>query len=119
MALRKRRRLQDAYRFPGFQPLATVRGVFGDPQVRIVQLVFRRKKRRVASAGKPMGRSTVSGPGGGRFGVRRSAIWREAISDLDRMRPMWFGGTDRSAAIMDEFFAWLGPKRSVGAFSRR
>jgi hypothetical protein len=31
--------LQDAYRFPGFQPLTIVRGVFGDPQVRIVQLV--------------------------------------------------------------------------------
>src|ERR1700751_2899510 len=33
MAMRKRRRLQDAYRFPGLQPLTTVRGVFGDPQV--------------------------------------------------------------------------------------
>jgi hypothetical protein len=41
MAMRKRRRLQDAYRFPGFQPLATARGVFGDPQVRIAQLVRR------------------------------------------------------------------------------
>jgi hypothetical protein len=40
MALRKRRRLQDAYRFPGLQPLAP-RGVFGDPQVRIVQLMRR------------------------------------------------------------------------------
>ncbi|HKD66716.1 MAG TPA: hypothetical protein VKB84_07740 [Candidatus Binataceae bacterium] len=47
MAMRKRR-LQDAHSFPGFQPLATVRGVFGDPQVRIVQLVRRRKKRREA-----------------------------------------------------------------------
>ena len=27
------------------------------------------------------------------------------------MRPIWFGGTDRSEASMDEFFAWLGPKK--------
>ena len=59
--MRKRRRLQDAYRFPGFQPLATVRGVFGDPQVRIVQLVRRRKKD--VCVWKPIGRSTISGPG--------------------------------------------------------
>ena len=27
----KLRRLQDVYRFPGFVPMAEVRGVFGDP----------------------------------------------------------------------------------------
>lgn len=42
---RKRRRLVDAYVFPGFRPLANVRGVFGDPQARIVTLVRRAKKR--------------------------------------------------------------------------
>jgi hypothetical protein len=47
----KRRRLQDEYRFAGARPLATVRGVFGDPMARIVTLVRRRKKRHVASAG--------------------------------------------------------------------
>ena len=44
----KRRRLQDAYRFAGARPLATVRGVFGDPKARIVVLVRRGKKRRAA-----------------------------------------------------------------------
>jgi integrase len=31
---REPRRLADAYTFPGFRPLATVRGLFGDPQAR-------------------------------------------------------------------------------------
>ena len=44
----KQRRLQDAYRFAGLRPLATVRGVFGDPKARIVVQVRRRKKRHVA-----------------------------------------------------------------------
>ena len=46
----KRRRLTDGYTFPGFRALATVRGVFGDPRVRVVMLVRRSKKRSVAPA---------------------------------------------------------------------
>ena len=38
------RRLVDVYRFPAFRPRATVRGVFGDPKVRIVRLERRGKK---------------------------------------------------------------------------
>lgn len=38
------RHLWDTYRFPGFRPLATVRGVFGDSKARIVTLVRRAKK---------------------------------------------------------------------------
>lgn len=44
----KSRRLRDAYRFPGFVPLAGVQGVFGDPKAVIVKLNRRRKKRRCA-----------------------------------------------------------------------
>ncbi|HSQ54653.1 MAG TPA: transposase, partial [Gemmata sp.] len=33
------------------------------------------------------------------------------MSDLTRGRPIWFGGKDRSEASLDEFFAWLGPKK--------
>jgi len=40
----KRKRLLDAYRFAGFRPLEEVRGVFGDPKVRVVTLVRRSKK---------------------------------------------------------------------------
>ena len=31
----KKRRLEDQYRFPGFRPDPTVRGIFGDPKARI------------------------------------------------------------------------------------
>jgi hypothetical protein len=46
----RKRRLVDAYRFPGFRPDSTVRGVFGDPKACIVTLVRRSKKVRAASA---------------------------------------------------------------------
>ena len=45
MARFKRKRLRDAYRFPGFVPLAAVQGVFGDPKAVVVKLSRRRKKR--------------------------------------------------------------------------
>src|SRR5256885_181339 len=40
----KKKRLEDAYRFPGFRPSRWVRGVFGDPQVRIMVLEREQKK---------------------------------------------------------------------------
>ena len=40
----KRKRLHDAYRFPGFRPLEKTRGVFGDPKARVVMLVRCSKK---------------------------------------------------------------------------
>jgi hypothetical protein len=43
--MRKPRRLDDAFRFPGFRPEATVRGIFGDPKARILRLLRRGKKR--------------------------------------------------------------------------
>jgi len=54
---RKRRRLADAYTFPGFRPLARVQGLFGDPQARLITLVRRGKKRSAA----PAVRFTVAG----------------------------------------------------------
>ncbi len=36
------------------------------------------------------------------------------MSDLIRGRPIWFGGQDRSAASMVQFYDWLGPKKSAG-----
>lgn len=35
------------------------------------------------------------------------------VSDLERGRPIWFGGSGRSEADIDLFFADLGPKRSA------
>jgi transposase len=43
--------------------------------------------------------------------VAKHHRYRIVVSDLERGRPIWFGGKDRSEASMDEFFAWLGPKR--------
>lgn len=44
----RKRRLSDAYRFPGFKPRADVVGVFGDPKARIVRLARTGKKLSVA-----------------------------------------------------------------------
>src|SRR6516162_9177540 len=45
----RRRRLWDAYCFPGFRPQPTVHGVFGDPKARVIKLKRRSKKRLVVS----------------------------------------------------------------------
>lgn len=45
------RRLWDAYAFSGFRPLPAVRGVFGDPKGRVVNLTRRSKKLSVAAVG--------------------------------------------------------------------
>jgi hypothetical protein len=51
MAARARkRRLQNAYLIPGFRPVATVRGLFGDFKARIIKLNRRSKERCVALA---------------------------------------------------------------------
>jgi len=44
--------------------------------------------------------------------IRKGHTYRIVVSDLPRRRPIWFGGHDRSEASMDEFFQWLGPKKS-------
>ena len=44
--------------------------------------------------------------------VRRGHTYRIVVSDLERRRPIWFGGKDRSEESMDEFFAFLGKNRS-------
>jgi transposase len=43
--------------------------------------------------------------------VAKGRRYRIVVSDLERGRPIWFGGHDRSEASMDEFFAWLGPEK--------
>ena len=44
--------------------------------------------------------------------IRKGHTYRIVVSDLLRRRPIWFGGKDRSEQSMDEFFKWLGPKKS-------
>lgn len=50
--MNKHKRLADAYRFKGFIPDTEVFGVFGDPQMRIIRLKRRGKKRLVPFAEK-------------------------------------------------------------------
>lgn len=47
------------------------------------------------------------------FSVRKGHTYRIVVSDLLRPRPIWYGGKDRSEQGLDEFYAWLGPKRSA------
>jgi transposase len=44
--------------------------------------------------------------------IRKGHTYRIVVSDLDRGRPIWFGGEDRSEASMGEFYNWLGVRKS-------
>ena len=44
--------------------------------------------------------------------VRKGHDYRIVVSDLQKHRPIWFGGVDRSEASMDEFYGFLGKSKS-------
>jgi transposase len=44
--------------------------------------------------------------------VRKGHNYRIVVSDLERKRPIWFGGDDRSEASMALFYEWLGAEKS-------
>jgi transposase len=44
--------------------------------------------------------------------IKKGHTYRIVVSDLERRRPIWFGGKDRSEDSMDEFYKWLGPSTS-------
>jgi transposase len=44
--------------------------------------------------------------------IRKGHTYRIVVSDLERRRPIWFGGKDRSTESMDAFYEWLGPRKS-------
>lgn len=46
--------------------------------------------------------------------TRKGHTYRIVVSDLIRGRPIWFGGQDRSEASMDQFYDWLGEKKTRG-----
>lgn len=45
--------------------------------------------------------------------IRKGHSYRIVVSDLERRRPIWFGGEDRSEASMDQFYRFLGWSREV------
>jgi transposase len=44
--------------------------------------------------------------------IKKGHIYRIVVSDLERGRPIWFGGEDRTEVSMDQFYTWLGPKKT-------
>lgn len=42
--------------------------------------------------------------------VRKGHDYRIVVSDLEKHRPIWFGGADRSEQSMDEFYFFLGER---------
>lgn len=62
----------------------------------------------IARAGTPGPRAI----GIDEIAVRKGHNYRIVVSDLDRKRPIWFGGDDRSEASMAQFYDWLGPEKS-------
>lgn len=46
--------------------------------------------------------------------IHKGHDYRVVVSDLERGRPIWFGGSGRTEADIDQFFVQLGPKRSAG-----
>ncbi len=72
MARFKRKRLRDAYRFPGFVPLAAVQEVFGDPKAVVVKLNCHRKRRCVADALDGVAVTTTTGSS--KCGICRAEI---------------------------------------------
>lgn len=44
--------------------------------------------------------------------VHKGHDYRIVVSDLEKHRPIWFGGQDRKEASMDQFYAFLGEKKA-------
>ncbi len=53
--MRKKRKLLDEYRFPGFRPKAEVKGIFGDPKARVIRLERTQKKQYVDVVARSIG----------------------------------------------------------------
>ena len=66
---------------------------------------MREKLRRVGNPGpKVIGIDEIS--------IRKGHTYRIVVSDLERRRPIWFGGEDRSEESLNRFFDELGPKKA-------
>lgn len=70
-------------------------------------------KRYMSEQLKKAGHSTACVIGVDEIAVKKRHEYRIVVSDLERRRPIWFGGKGRSKEDMDEFFAWNGDKRNI------
>ena len=60
-------------------------------------------------------RSPVAAPGVigiDEMALRKGHRYRIVVSDLERRRPIWYGGEDRSEQSLDRFYQWLGAKKA-------
>ncbi len=62
----------------------------------------------LARAGKPRPKAI----GVDEVSIRKGHTYRVVVSDLERRRPIWFGGADRSEESLDIFYNELGEKKS-------
>ena len=62
----------------------------------------------LAYAGKPRPKAI----GIDEVSIRKGHTYRIVVSDLERRRPIWFGGADRSEESLDVFYRELGEKKS-------
>lgn len=44
--------------------------------------------------------------------IRKGHTYRIVVSDLEKRRPIWFGGEDRSEASLQQFYAEIGEKKA-------
>ena len=62
--MKKHRRLQDEYQFPGYRPKAAIKGIFGDSHSVIVQLTRSKKKQYADAVKRHNERFTIGGYAG-------------------------------------------------------
>jgi transposase len=74
--------------------------------VRKLEMEYMREQLR--RAGKPAPKVV----GIDEISIRKGHTYRIVVSDLERRRPIWFGGEDRSEKSMDGFYKWLGSSKS-------
>jgi transposase len=65
-------------------------------------------QQQLASAGSPAPRAI----GVDEIAIRKGHEYRIVVSDLERVRPIWFGGQGRREEDFDQFFAALGAKKT-------
>jgi transposase len=75
---------------------------------RVKELEKQYMREQIRRAGQPRPKVT----GIDEISIRKGHDYRIVVSDLERRRPIGFGGQDRSEASMDEFYRFLGEKRT-------
>jgi len=74
----------------------------------VKELEIQYMQEKLRRAGKP--RPKVIGID--EISIRKGHIYRIVVSDLEKRRPIWFGGEDRSKESMDLFYEWLGSTKT-------